>query len=408
MYSFKKSFKRLMGFMLAIAMVFTLNITSLTAEAAETTVAAPESSTVTTATGIVQAHIGGNAATFYVDDNDSSNIYMRYVYPTGTEPSALENVTVTLLTQLPVTSSDVTVTASGATKSFTANLLNNAPSFSVAGKTYIVGASIAEWDRNLVTTPMTGYINSATINGATASVTRKVTSSQYPGNIYLEQQNLTWVTESYLINATNVDSNASAANLAYTISGGSSGSATINLSSGSNDVTIGGQKYTVSASFVTEGDKFVASPSTFWIDFQELRNSSYASDPDYADELALATAIETGVTAYYNNNSTQREFAEGTSCMTVLQTILQWCADNGYISASGTTLGSNVTYVEEINGLGEFSVGALSGWMYTDNPSSTIDCTEWYTPAIGAASYSLTADSTIAWLYTVDYTTHGW
>lgn len=44
--------------------------------------------------------------------------------------------------------------------------------------------------------------------------------------------------------------------------------------------------------------------------------------------------------------------------MKVLQTILQWCADNNYIKASETTLGESTTYVSKINGLGEFSVGS--------------------------------------------------
>ena len=93
--------------------------------------------------------------------------------------------------------------------------------------------------------------------------------------------------------------------------------------------------------------------------------------------------------------------------MTVLQTILQWASDNGKFTKGDTTLGSNVTYVAEIDGLGEFSVGSMSGWMYTDDPSNT-DYTKWPTPAVGGADYVLSPDSTIVWFFTVNYGSHPW
>ena len=70
-------------------------------------------------------------------------------------------------------------------------------------------------------------------------------------------------------------------------------------------------------------------------------------------------------------------------------------------------MGSNVTYVAEIDGLGEFSVGNMSGWMYTDDPSKT-DATLWPTPAVGGADYVLSPNSKIARFFTVNYMSHPW
>ena len=50
----------------------------------------------------------------------------------------------------------------------------------------------------------------------------------------------------------------------------------------------------------------------------------------------------------------------------------------------------------------------MSGWMYTDNPDESIAPENWYTAPIGAADYTMSTTSKIAWFFGVDYTTHPW
>ena len=87
--------KRIVTVMLAVAMVFSVNLTSMTAHAA---VAKPTKQTaLEVPEGIMGVTIGGNDATFYKDDNDTDNTYIRYMFPKSTPLSALNNVEVSIM-----------------------------------------------------------------------------------------------------------------------------------------------------------------------------------------------------------------------------------------------------------------------------------------------------------------------
>ena len=375
----KKSLSRVLSMMLAVAMVLTLNLTSLNVKAA-TDIPKPVSQTEVTAPTGVTVKVGANTAKFYKDTYET---FIRAEYSNTTELSALQNAKITI-TATSVTSSDSSISISKNSSgqfTFNADLRNKTYKLTIDTKDYILAASIKA---GTSTPTASGYVVSATINGESAAITRFVKDNPCAGNPYYtqnEKKPIDWISITNYIQKENVKAPAN----------------------GTVDVTIGKYTYTVKASFVAE-NVFVASPSTFWIDFQELRNSKDAD----ATSLAQALAIENGVKAYYDAADTQKEFPVGTTNMKVLQTILQWCADNNYIKASETTLGESTTYVSKINGLGEFSVGSLSGWMYTDNPDSSIAPENWYTAPVGAADYQLAADSKIAWFYTVNYGTHPW
>lgn len=352
-------------------------------------------------------------AKFYQDTyreayDDGGLTFIRATYENTTELDELSAVDV-WVTANTVTSSDSSLNIKYNTKEkafyFTADLRNKAYPITINGSTYTLAANIAAG----VSTPeKEGYVISAKINGEDAAITRYVNDDPCAGNPYYtqnEKKPIKWISITNYIQKENVKKpdNVKEVSLSYTLEDGTTDSTTVDLTNGTVTVDLGDYTYTVKASFVAE-NVFVASPSTFWIDFQELRNSKDAD----ATSLAQALAIENGVKAYYKAADTQKEFPVGTTNMKVLQTILQWCADNNYIKANETTLGESTTYVAEINGLGEFSVGSLSGWMYTDNPSTSIAPEKWYTAPVGAADYKLAADSKIAWFYTVNYGTHPW
>lgn len=411
MNAMKKSVNKWLGLVLAIAMVFSLNVTSMTAKAA-TAIPKPVSQTEVTAPTGVSVKVGANTAKFYTDTyettyDDGGLTFIRAEYSNTTELSALQNARITI-TANSVTSSDSSISISKNSSgqfTFNADLRNKTYKLTIDTKDYILAASIKA---GTSTPKKDGYVTAATINSAAATITRFVNDDPCAGNPYYTQDKdnlIDWISITNYIQNDNVEkpTDTKVTPLTYTLKDGTTGETTVDLSNGTAKVTIGKYTYTVKASFVAE-NVFVASPSTFWIDFQELRN---CKDVD-ATSLAQAKKIEDGVAAYYKAADTQKEFPVGTTNMKVLQTILQWCADNKHIDAKGTTLGNNVTYVAEINGLGEFSVGSLSGWMYTDNPSTSIAPEKWYTAPVGAADYQLAADSKIAWFYTVNYGTHPW
>lgn len=435
MCKLKKNLKKIMGLMLAIAMVFTLNVTSLAVDAEE--VEKPTTSTmITTPSSVsavkVKSGTSTKTAKFYTDDyGDETYIRPTSLWSSTSNESVLKSVTVditmasdatdtvTLVSAEPATGSaaaQLTYDEDSKTYSLACDLLNHVAKIKIGTEEYVIASGIASGSK---TPTEAGFVASATLGDSdnnSATVTRTIVANACPGNIYYmenkdEEDWIDWTSITYYINASDVvSSNKAETTLNYTLVDGTGDSIDVDLSTGTATVTINGHEYRVSATFAETSSNFVASSSNFRIDFQELENYVESlDDPSvYAAEMEMAEEIETGVAAYYASSATQKTFPEGTTNMQVLQTILQWCADNDYIDGSATTLGSNVTYVSEINGLGEFSVGYMSGWMYTDNPASNVEPENWYTPSVGGASYELSPDSNIAWFYTVDYTTHPW
>ena len=82
---------------------------------------------------------------------------------------------------------------------------------------------------------------------------------------------------------------------------------------------------------------------------------------------------------------------------------------NGY----GSEVPAGCTYMATLNGIGEFTFGSMSGWMYTTMPEWNADGTadylnKWFTPPVGAADYTLTNGASICWFICCNYTHHPW
>lgn len=408
--------KRIVTVMLAVAMVFSVNLTSMTAHAASINKPTQQTVLSTLPEGVTGVTIGGNEATFYTDDNDSTNTYIRYVYPTDTMLSKLEDLTVVINSSKAVSwdGSDLTTETAGTYTIANVNLLNTAHKLVINNKSYIVAAGIAKGERDLVKEPLNGYVKSATINKTTATVTRTITEGTCIGNIYYtegREKQIDWTTETNYISATNVSTSTAAnkANLVYAISGGATGKNTVDLSTGSAQVTIGSYKYAVNVSFATG---FVATKDNFWIDFTELNRAKASEEAlnsgyDWTTIGKQITEIQAAQKAWYATNPT---FEDGATCMNVLQNFLKFATTNGYFTCGTTDVDENCTYVQNIDGLCPFTLAnGMDGWMYTDNPKEEgKDPSEWYTAPIGAADYTLTSDSTIAWFFTTNYGTHPW
>ncbi|MCI6879945.1 MAG: hypothetical protein SO020_10000 [Lachnospiraceae bacterium] len=401
--------KRILTLVLAVAMVFSVNLTSMTAHAAA---ALPTSQTMITAPSyIMSATIADNAASFYKDDN-GNQIYIRCLLPKSTDMKSLESVKVAIKSNKKVTSSDVQITNAGKNYTFTANLLNNAPKITISGTDYIVAAGIKGGKTDLVQNPMSGYVSSASLNGTQANVTRTITEGTCIGNIYYAENNIEWTTESLAIDATNAAAPANNCKVSYTVYDGSEGTATVDLSTSSKQITVNGKSYTVNATFAAQTSGFVATSKNFWIDFTELtdykkNNGALKSGHSWDTIDKQMQEIKNAQTAWYATNPT---FKEGATCMDVLQDFLKFATTNGYFTCGTTDVDASCTYVQNIDGLCPYTLSnGMDGWMYTDNPyQANTEPKNWYTAPIGAADYVLSSNSNIAWFFVTDYSTHPW
>lgn len=403
--------KRIVTVMLAVAMVFSVNLTSMTAHAA---VAKPTKQTSLGSTNgdIDGITLNGNKAAFYKDDNDSTNVYIRYMFPTSTPLSTLSNVTVAIDTE-----EDITVDGVAKDESFTADLLNKSLNVNVGGTNYILAAGITSGNTGLAGTTMKGYVSSATLNGSPATVTRTITAGTCIGNIYYAEKKLAWTTETLKIDAKNAATPAKTCKIAYTVVGGDSGTTTADLSTGSAVVNINGKDYAVTATFAAETSGFKVTESNFRIDFTELEDAYGKEELDsgysWSKIRTQMDEIKAAQSAWYATNPT---FKKGATCMDVLQDFLKFAttqkkADGkAYFTCGKTDVSASCTYVEYIDGLCPFTLASgMDGWMYTDRPNEAgVAPKNWYTAPIGAADYEMTSDTNIAWFFTTNYGSHPW
>ena len=242
--------------------------------------------------------------------DDGGLTFIRTEFANKTELDDLSSVDVEIAGAAVATKdTDVKFTNNSGVYSANLDLRNKAYTITIGtgenAKDYILAANIKA-GTSVPTND--GYVVSAKINKVDAAITRFVNDDPCAGNPYYTQDKdnlIDWISITNYIQKDNVEkpTDTKATPLTYTLKNGTTGTATVDLSKGTAKVTIGKYVYTVKASFVAS-DVFVASPSTFWIDFQELRNSKDA------DETALAQAqeIEDAVSMYYEDEDTQKEF----------------------------------------------------------------------------------------------------
>ena len=159
---------------------------------------------------------------------------------------------------------------------------------------------------------------------------------------------------------------------------------------------------------------FATDPGTFTvkygIDFTEaLADSHYTGTVKTAVDNLYSQAKEFfGVT----DGQTYAAYGERivNSGDTVMDIMHKFAVEYNYTSE----VPANCTYMATLNGIGEFTFGQYSGWMYTDGPDRSKMATdpkfyeEWNTPPIGATSYTLSAGDKICWFICCDYRHHPW
>ena len=406
MKAIKKNMNKWLGLVLAVAMVFSLNLTSMTAKAATTYTLPTETTEQALPSGVTGIKINTTTAKVYQDNNEDNSLFIRPTANDDLTVASLEEATITFTGSATVTAVTTGVTVSG--NVVTADLLDKVAEVKVGDVTYKIAAT----PKDVKNTSTTSGI---TIAGKTATVTQNVFSNRYPGNAYYVANEMDWtVVNNYL--TADLDDATTAAEVEIKDNG--SLVDILDLQTGTGSVEIGGVIYTV---LVTIPGEFHANEKNFWIDFKELvkyRNK----ENEYSGELAGSDwdtineqmkEINAAQKAWYKTNPT---FAEGVSCMDVLQNFLRFATTTTnpatgelYFTLGDTDCKDNCTYVSIIDGLEPFTLAdGRDGWMYTNDPDDDTEPEYWYPAPIGAADYTMSSNSKIAWFFAADYTTHPW
>ena len=411
--------KKLLSVILALVLV--LGLAVVPAFADETT-APTSSTTVTSHPGISSVTVNSTAAYYQYDNNTGSSVvYIRAKMPNTSTWGSLQSATVVITTTgnaptVAYNGSPITTpTPSGNAYTYTLDLLNKRYSVSVtdSGNTYTYYLAAGFTSKVVIGSGDNLGIANATIgnsstsgSSATLNIYGSVVQNNYMGNTYYVNHNTNWTDTNvtYFIaglytpngdTLTSVSKTLSFCTGASLASGGclnNDGSLDLSGNMPYINVTNGNatRKYYISA-VVNPATSFVVKSTTYKIDFTELQNSPY-----YSSYSSNINQINSALDDYYD---TKPVFSASASVMDVMLAFINYANFNNYTYCSDT-------YLSTLNGIGEFSAGDMSGWMYMDGAYSS-SCT---VPSVGAADYALGDASQFTWFLTTNYMAHisGW
>ena len=424
-----KMTKKITALLLALVMALSLSTMAFANGTTTTTTGKVTRTTVNSIDAVSSITIGGTTAYYEKDSNTGDQIYIRAMVAGGSEYGLKStNVVINLSNAGATINGDLSFTGAGNVRTATnVNLLNKVYTVIIStseggvttSKTYKLAAglpngvvAIAPNDPLRISTLEFGDVG-AMFTGANAQ-------NPLMGNT-VSNTDSKWTFVSYKAAATmaSIISDRTAVSAfievptGSTASGGCLGETTV---SGEAEVTL---NLSDGAPFVnvTKGSEtrkyyvFATDPGTFTvkygIDFTEaLADSHYTGTVKTAVDNLYSQAKEFfGVT----DGQTYAAYGERivNSGDTVMDIMHKFAVEYNYTSE----VPANCTYMATLNGIGEFTFGQYSGWMYTDGPtwvSGAADFTKWNTPAVGGASYTLSAGDEICWFICCDYRHHPW
>lgn len=429
--------KKMIALIMAVVMILSLCTVAFATDT--TTTVTPElpsgSVSVSAPTGISRFTVNGDAVVYQKDLVKGSKtevddqVYIRVIDNGGNEDALRSaSVVISKSRQTTVSSPDATLNISATNVTATLDLFNKAYHIVIGGTTYILAAGLP--DGNLYTDTTTSdapYLTDLTIRGGTAVIAANNVQNPYMGNTDYTTE-WTFVTYTATATATSTISDRSSVSATLTMPTASSAagnvlSAAVTGTGAAQTVTLNlkptagapylqitndgvARKYFI---FAVDSTSYVA---YYGFDFTEAKASpEYLADTGKTGIAAAVDTLESQATEYFGKVSGKpygQILVEGEN-KTAMDIMHEFAVKYGYSSE----VPEGCTYMATLNGIGEFTFGDLSGWMYTNAPQWNADGsaknnTLWFTAPIGAADYAMFSGATVCWFICTDYTTHPW